>query len=376
MSSACGFLADEVASLDGDENPLTVEGIRVPEDPGTGCGNASATRPNDLRADRVVARCGPDSPPPEPLPEPATVRVALRAPTETLAPLLLADRFGEFDDENISVELVTIDNPAEAFEALADGKVDVVAGDIHAAFLDMALDGSGARLVLGGPVSPAAGDTATPQAGLWLEPGALEREEQWTDLEGLPVAVPDGIGGATVYPIMNVLTQRNASLNEVRVERAQGEGAARRLLDGELAAAWLDDPYWRPVADRGTYRLVATRPPIESLGGMVFAGRLVDDERARDVGVAFSRAMIRTINTYLASDYWNDGSVMAALTEATGLEEELLADPPLVFDWELRHGTIERVQTAFIPLGAVIFEQVVEERRLVDRSLYQDAIGR
>jgi NitT/TauT family transport system substrate-binding protein len=110
---------------------------------------------------------------------------------------------------------------------------------------------------------------------------------------------------------------------------------------------------------------------------MVFGERLVDDERERDVGVAFSRAIIRTINTYLASDYWNDRKVMAALREATDLDEDVLVDLPLVFDWELRHGTVERVQTAaFIPLGGVTFEQTVEERQFVDRSLYQDAIGR
>jgi NitT/TauT family transport system substrate-binding protein len=302
------------------------------------------------------------------------VRVAVGAPTENIAPLLLADRLGEFAAENLSVELVSIADPAEAYAALADGEVDVVAGDIHAAFLDTVTQGAGARWALGGSVPSAAGDTATPQAGLWLEPGALERAEQWTDLEGHRVVVDDGIAGAVVYPIHNLLRQRNTSLNAVRVEQALGDEAARRLLDGEVAAAWLESPHWRPVAARGVHQLVTTRPPIEPIDGMVFAEPLLDAARQRDVGVAFSRAIIRTINTYLAANYGNDPDVIAALAEVTGVEDDALGDPPLVFDWELRDGTLERMQRALIQLGAVTFEQRVEDRRFVDRSLYQEAV--
>lgn len=361
--------------MNADERPFAMEAIRVPENPGPGCDNAASTDPADLRTNRIVARCAPGSPAPAPLPEPAAVRVAVREPTEKLAPLLLADRLGEFAEENVSVELVTIDDPAEAYAALADGEVDIVAGDMHAAFLNMVIRGSGARLALGGSVPSAAGDTATPQAGLWLEPGVLQRAEQWTDLEGHRVVVQDGIVGASAYPINTLLRQRNTSLNEVRLEQAPGEEAARKLLDGEVAAAWLDDPHWRPVADRGVHQLVTTRPPIEPIDGMVFAEPLLDEARQRDVGVAFSRAIIRTINTHLAADYANDSEVVAALAAATGLEEEVLGNPPLVFDWELRNGTLERMQRAFIELGAVIFEQRVEDSRFVDRSLYEEAIG-
>jgi NitT/TauT family transport system substrate-binding protein len=374
VSAACGVLDNDVPALHDSENPVALEPIQIPGDPGPGCGDVAATDPADLRTDRIVARCGPGAPGPDPLSEPATVRVALREPSEDMAPVLLADRMGEFAEENLSVELEFMD-PVEAFEALANGEVDAVAGDMHAAFLDMVTEGDGARLVLGGPVPATAGDTSRPQAGLWIEPGALERPEQWSDLNGKPVAVEDGIWGAPAYPIMVLLTQRLGSLNHVQLVFASGDEAADRLLGGELAAAWLETPHWRPVAARGAHQLVATRPPVESLGGMVFGERLLDMDEERDVGVAFSRAIIRTINTYLAGDYWNDPDVMAALSEVTGLDDGLLGDPPLVHDWELRQGTLERIQEeAFIPLGAVVFEQTVDEDRFVDRSLYEDAI--
>jgi NitT/TauT family transport system substrate-binding protein len=374
VSTACGVWNPDVTALHESENPLAVEPLQVPDDPGPGCDDTAATDPADLRTNRTVARCGPGAPEPDPLTEPATVRVALPEPSEVVAPLLLAERMGEFEEENLSVDLEIMD-PVEAFEALDDGEVDVVAGDIHAAFLDMVMDGDGARLALGGAVPIIAGDTSRPQAGLWLEPGALERPEQWSDLHGKPVAVGVGISGAPAYPIMLLLTQRLGSLNQVQMVFASGDEAAERLLGGELAAAWLETPHWRPVAARGAHQLVATRPPVESLGGVVFGERLLDRDQERDVGVAFSRAIIRTINTYLADDYWNDPNVIAALREVTGLDDDLLADPPLVYDWELRQGTLERMQEeAFIPLGAVVFEQTVADDRFVDRSLYEDAI--
>ena len=50
--------------------------------------------------------------------------------------------------------------------------------------------------------------------------------------------------------------------------------------------------------------------------------------------MAFSRAVIRTINTYLADDYQDDDEVMDALADATGQSVDELRDtPPWVFDW-------------------------------------------
>jgi NitT/TauT family transport system substrate-binding protein len=106
------------------------------------------------------------------------------------------------------------------------------------------------------------------------------------------------------------------------------------------------------------------------------SGRLVDEARDRAVGVAFVRAVIRTINTYLADDYQSDDDVVAALAEATGQEEdEITATPEWIFDWELRRDTTGRIQTVLLELGGVLYEEELPESDLVDRSLYRDAVG-
>lgn len=349
-------------------------GLQLPAGMNAGCGDAARTDPTDLRPNRVVARCAPGAPVADPLDQPVTVRVAVRDPGEDQAALLLADRFGELAAEGITAELVEVAGPAEAYAQLAEGTVDAVAGDLHGRFLDMVVAGDGARLVLGSSVPSAASDLDVPQVGLWIATPALSQTGRWRDLEHRAVAVAEGISGATAYPLMNAFLQDELSLNDVELVLTGGEDAARRLLSGGVVAAWLEPPHWQHVMDEPGFELAVTRPP-EPLGGLVLHQRLLDTERDRDVGQALVRALIRTINTHLTGDYREDGEVVAALAEAIGWDEETLrAAPPQVFDWEIRAGTIERLQEALLPLGGVTFEELHDEEVFLDRSLYEEAV--
>jgi NitT/TauT family transport system substrate-binding protein len=155
---------------------------------------------------------------------------------------------------------------------------------------------------------------------------------------------------------------------------ATGEDAADRLLDGELAAAWVDQPASGRVADSDRFKLAATAPATEPIDGTMLSGRLLGADR--DVGLAYARAVIRTINTYLSGDYHDDDDVMTALAGGTGAgADELVATPPLLFDWEIRSGTTERLQDAMVEIGAVGYERPLPEDDVVDRSLALDALG-
>jgi NitT/TauT family transport system substrate-binding protein len=373
LTAACG--------LGGDDGSGGVEavrhGLQVPTGMDDGCGDQATTNVDDVASNRQVARCAAEAPEPQALPAPATLRVGVRAPTEDVAPVLLADRMGAFEEENLTVELVELDDPAELFGALERGEIDVVAGDLDAAFFDAVHRGSGARLVLGGAVAPAAGDLGTDQPGLWVRRDVVSPPERWRDLMGHPIAVQDGIGDVVVDRIASLFRQDDLSLEDVNLVRVDGATAVDLLLQGEggVSAAWLSEPDWREVADRGAVRLVATLP-AEPLGGVVMAGRLLDEAQDRAVGMAFVRAVIRTVNTHLADDYQSDDDVVAELAEATGQsEDEITATPGWVFDWELRQGTTNRIQRTLVTLGGVLYEQELPESQVVDRSLYRDAVG-
>jgi NitT/TauT family transport system substrate-binding protein len=361
---------DDAADIDVDSSTAPSE----PDDPGEGCGPASLTDHGDLSASRVVARCGPGAPAAQPLVDTATIRVAVTRRTEAAAPVLVADQLGEFTAEGLDVEIV--DQPApDAFAALAADDVDVVVGPIDAPFFDAADDGTGVRLVLGGPLSTAPNDTDVPQAGLWFRSDLVSRADRWDDLANMQVALADGMRSAATYPVTTVFDQGGLTLNEVDLIDASGDEAATALLDQEVAAAWLDQPAaWTRVADADGYELAVTLPASESIDGSVMSQRLLGDDR--DVGLAYARAVIRTMNTHLTGDYRDDEEVMAALAEATGTSaDDLSATPALLFDWELRAGTTDRMQDAMIDLGSVAYERPMPEDDLVDRTLTLDAIG-
>jgi NitT/TauT family transport system substrate-binding protein len=369
-----------VACTDEGGDPATAETFPAGPAPGEpsglddGCGDRAVTDPADLSADREVARCAPGAPEADPLPATTPLRVAVPPqPGEELAPVLLADRLGEFEAENLDVEIVERD-AGEAMVDLDAGRVDVVVGPLNGPFFDSVRRGSGARAVLGGVLSRAPNDLATAQAGLWLRRSALQDHDDLADLQDQPVGVPGGVGGAALYPVSNTLEQSAANTETVRVIDLSGAEAADQLRAGHLAAAWLDGSSWLPLVGDDAVELVATLPASESIDGTVFSDRLTGADRA--VGLAYARAVIRTINTHLAGDSQDDDEVVAELAAATGLDEDAITDTgPLLYDWELREGTLSRIEDALITTGGVGYDAAQPTDDFLDRSLATDAVG-
>ena len=379
LTSACSFGGgdgggnDEAAS----GAPAGAGGLQVPADldEDDGCTAPALTDADDMAADRTVARCAPGAPAPAPLLAATPLRIGIEARSEDVAPVLLAQHYDEFAAENLVVEIVELPDPLALYEALGAGDIDAVAGRLDAPFFDQVADGTGVRLVLGGAVARDANDTAVPQPGLWATADQLSEPESYHELEGAKFAVADGIDDAVAAPLTAVVRQDDLSLNEVRLDLTGGEEAATRLKDGAVSAAWLDEPAWRSVAGDDRFRLVATLPASESLGGVVLAGRLVDHDADRAVGLALVRALVRTVNTHLGDDYQADDDVVEALADEMGVEADAVtATPAWLFDWELRSGTAERLQTVFVQLGAVLYEEEIPERDVVDRTLYRDVV--
>ncbi len=118
--------------------------------------------------------------------------------------------------------------------------------------------------------------------------------------------------------------------------------------------------------------LVATTPGSETIDGTVFGPRLLGPDRA--VGLAYVRAVMRTINTHLPDGYEEDA--LEAVAEALDVDEEVVASGPApLFDWEVRAGTTTRVQDTLTALGGVGYERVIGEDILVDRSLAADVVS-
>lgn len=346
-------------------------GPTVPERTGDGCGEAAVTDPADLRPDRPVARCGEDAPEASPLPAAATVRVAVTRQGASAAPLLVADALGEFAAENLTVEVVDLP-VADAYAALARGEVDAVVGGVDAPFFDGAREGSGARLVLGGTLSRRPGDTEVAQAGLWARADLWDDPDDWRPIAGQTVAVTGGLDSSALYPIGLTLDQEELDLNAVDTEAMGEDAAVDRLTGGQVGLAWLSGPAAAMVAGDDALRLVGTLPAGESIDGTVLSARLVGPDRS--VGLAYVRAVIRTINTHLGDGYGEDAA--EALAEATDRSvDDVTAGVDPLFDWELRSGTAGRIQDALAVVGSIGYETPLDESAVVDRSLYEEAVA-
>jgi NitT/TauT family transport system substrate-binding protein len=346
-------------------------GPYAPDDVSAGCGRESATDPGDLSIGRPVARCAAGSPAADPLPQRATVRVAIPQRSEGAAPLLVADALHEFAAENLNVQIV--DMPEDkAYAALVKGDIDAVVGGVDAPFLNTAITGSNARLVLGGPLSRAPGDTAETQGGLWATRSSLPDLDDWSTITDHAVATTGGTASSAAYPIETIFGQQQVAASAVSYVSASPEEAMRRLKAGEISLAWLPEPVAHDLAGNETVQLVATLPASESIEGTVVSARLWQSQRA--VGLAFVRALIRTINTHLADGY--DDPAREALAKAMDVSErELDEGPAPLFDWEIRTGTLLRIQRAYIELGSVDYEKPLPEVGLLDRTLYEDVVG-
>jgi NitT/TauT family transport system substrate-binding protein len=372
VAAACGGDDDDGGGAAGGETTTT----GVPDAGGVeGCGEEAVTDPADASPDRAVARCEPEAPAPQPLEERQTIRLSSAFKAEFVAPILLADHFGEFEAENLDFEFVEL-GFSDAVTQIASGDIDVGVAGTEAALFNAVDAGIDVRWGLGNFSVPGAGDVSVPQTGLWARTDVFSDPDDpdLSELEGATLASAVGLGSSIAYPIATAFEDAGISVLDMDVEEIPSEDMVQALENDAVQAAWLLDPFWIDAADNPDFTLVATQPPGEPIGGLMFGGHCFDEKR--DACEAFARAYVRTVNTYLDGDYQQDDEVMAALAEETGTSEEsLAATPSLIFDWEIRERTTDLMQGFFIDFETVEYDEPIPEAEVVDRSLYLAAVG-
>ena len=342
------------------------------------CANG-VTDPADMRLDRAIARCDVGAPAPLPLPRTEKVVVSTAFRLEFVAPLLVAHALGEFEKENLDVEIVSL-GFSDAVAQLVSDRVDVAVGGMELALFSAGHNRLPVRAALGATVAPHAGNYARAQAGLWCRRDAFRDRDNpnLKEIERLRLASASGLLSASTYSIVSEIRRRGVSdfdISKTVVSRIPSVDIPVALAKRVIDCGLLLDPLWLQVKDNPEYFLAATQAPVESFAIYAFGHRLLEERP--DIGEAFARAYIRTVNTYFHGDYHQDRDVMAAIVKATSQPIENFAGlDSLKFDWELREGTTTRVQQLFIELGIITeFRDPVPESRLVDRSFYRRAVG-
>jgi NitT/TauT family transport system substrate-binding protein len=339
------------------------------------------TSPYDLGFSRNVARCVPGAPAAKPLATREKVIVASAFKLEFNSPLGVAMTTGEFEKENLDVEIKNL-SFANAVPQLANGQIDVAVGGIELALFNAARQNLDVRMVMGNYYPPKASNYSIPQTGLWCRRAFFKNpaNPDLKDMEtGMKWGTSVGKGSVSVYYSVAEIRKRYPKFNPKNIEYFAIPAAS--ILDA-MDKAVVDcgillDPVWTKVASNPAYIQVATQTPGEPLGLYVYGSRMLKDRT--DIGDAFMRAFIRTVNTYYGGDYHNDAKTTAEIVKfvpAYDIEANKKFDS-LTMDWEIRDGTTTRIQELFIDIGVITeFTTPVAESAIVDRSFYERAVGK
>lgn len=338
------------------------------------CGPKGWTDPAERSQQRQVARCAPNTPAPQPLKERQKIRISAATGGEYLAPIYVAQAAGEFDKENLDVEVVKLPM-ADGLAQIGAGSLDAASGGVFAAFMNVAGAGIPMKFVVANYSSFVGGDLTKPQNGLWLRRDAFSdpQNPNLAELKGKNLASSAGLGSTFVYWMGKSFADAGISLTDVTFTTVPPIDQFSAMENGAVVGAFMLDPYWQQAAaEPDKYVLVSVQPP-EPNGGVVFSPSLLTDRR--EVGLAFVRAYIRAISTYLDQGYHDDDKVVGWIANGAAIEPaRIKSNDELRFEWEIRSGLTDDLQGWYRKLNVQTVPQMPEDQ-LVDRSLYEEAVG-
>jgi NitT/TauT family transport system substrate-binding protein len=225
-------------------------------------------------------------------PPPDHVR-AVVIPVLFTAPFHIAQAEGYFSDENLDVEFVRLTRNIDAIPALAQGQVDVGAGQLTIAMLNAI--GGGARIRAVAGVGHLAGDGCTAH-GIVVQREVLEgREDTGPDMfRDLTVELDIALPAA--YWFEKALEPAGLTLDDLEIVDVPTAATVESFINGAYDATCVSDPRLTQILESG--RGALWKGTEEIVPGyqrdLVFFGPNLLDERT-EVGVRFLKAVLRGV---------------------------------------------------------------------------------
>ncbi len=358
MATACG----DDDSGDNAETPDTTPTVvtTTPDD---------GTQPPGTTADPGT----PDEvgPAPQPLAETVSLEVGSNILLPFMAPVILAIEFGEFEKENLDITEIQVIPASDAMVLLGQGTLDIQYGAPDAQMMNAFSQGIDIRWVGGNFRDPLG--TAI---GLWARRDVFSDPENpdLSELAGKTIATSSGPGGISGVPIAGILEGLGVDPADTQREQIPSAEILLALENDAVDAGWLISPFYSQAEESGDYVYVGGPQDLQPIGGALFGPNLINDNR--DAGVAFLRALQRTINTYLSGDWTSDDAVVAAIAQGTGLDEDVVRNQPLYeFVLDPSEGLTDLAQQVFFADDVLSYDDPIPESDLVDRSFLEEARG-
>ena len=172
-----------------------------------------------------------------------TIAVAGPATSPEYLPLFVAQSEGYFAQEKVEVTLTIERSESDAAQAMAQGRADIAATSLDAAYRLGHVKGALPPLLFG--------LTAAPPVAILVSPSHKETVRSPRDLRGQPVGVP-GVGTPEQAMLTTILARAGVKIHHVPLRSFSNRALAGALEQGEVAAAVMADPWVTRLVDDGT----------------------------------------------------------------------------------------------------------------------------
>lgn len=308
---------------------------------------------------------------PRPLAERTKVTISPIVAVEPFAAVYLADHFGEFEKENLEVEISEL-GATDAYLLMSRGDVDLQIAGVNAGMMNLVSSGVDLRFIANAHQASGLGDD-----GLWV------RNENFEDgdivpstLDGMKIALGSGGYASTaVLPVDEWLDANGGDLGDINPVAITGSDMLVAIEQGAVDAAYATAPISIQVRESGCCTLVTPQPPFAA-SAYAMTETFIEEEP--DVARAIVRAIARTVRDHLQGDYHADEEVSTALSEILGIPVEALrSQEPLVFDPDLGLDldALESLQRIWIDLDAVEYDEALDLSDLSNTSIVRSVLG-
>jgi len=299
-----------------------------------------------------------------------TVRVAL-LPLQSWAPIFIAIEEGHFARYGLRVEFVTFATGGEAIPTLVDGKLDVGAGNLSAAFFN--------ALAAGVPVRVTA-DKGRSGVGDRTNAIMVRRDlidsgqiKSVADFRGRRVAI-DGVGGSQQYVLTVALRQAGLKSADINLQRMPQPAIAAGLESRAIDIGVLAEPRVTFVVERGVavpFRYYSDILPILQIGVIQYGTNFLQKNRA--LGVRWMAAYLLGLRQYQQGKTARNVQIIA---KQTGLDERTLRQSfwfPIAADGRADALSLMRMQDWMYEEGLINVR--VPAQQFIDHSFLQEAEG-
>lgn len=312
---------------------------------------------------------------PQPLAERQKVSFGISSRLESFASVLLADKLGEFEKENLEVEFKFA--PAnESALLVAQGQLDVAFGSYSAGMYNLIGQGSPLKFVFPGPGQP-----ATSTQGFWMNDKVVSPTDaplSASDFVGQKILTSTGDGAQGAYRMYDWVRDlpggSDVSATDLNFETFDPASVGQALSTGAAGVGLVNSPHDLPLRDDSCCSFLKGAMPADSVSGLFFGPSM--DGRA-DVGAAIVRSLARTVTTHLQAPYRENESTMSALAEALDLDRATLSSIPELYwdpEFSLNAQSNLDAQSFFRDRGLLKYESDLTLDQVFD-TRYLEAIG-